>query len=84
MSSEMKKDRTYLTEEEKKILLDLLDNWNELPNKKARDAYISAEALPKIQLLNSTKFGPEIISKDKAAKALWERRIQVSGDISFV
>jgi len=53
-----------------------------LPNKKAHDAYISAEALPKIQLLNSMKFGPEIISKDKAAKALWKRRIQVSGDTS--
>jgi hypothetical protein len=71
-------DRIYLTEEEKKVLIPLLDTWNEKPNKKARDEFLSSEALPKIQQLNITKCGPDIISKDKAAKALWEKRIQVS------
>jgi len=81
MSNPKSKERTYLTEDEKKILLLLLEEWNEKPNKKARDAFISSDALPKIQQLNLPKYGPDIISKDKAAKVLWEKRIQVSLDI---
>jgi hypothetical protein len=69
--------RTYLTEEEKNILVPLLDEWNGKLNKKAKDAFISAEAIPKIQQINLPKFGPENISTDKAAKALWDKRIQV-------
>lgn len=71
------KARVYLTEEEKKILLPLLEEWSSQPDKKTRDAVISSKAIPKIQNLDLSKYGPEIISKDKAAKELWERRIQV-------
>jgi hypothetical protein len=78
MPHQKTKDRTYLTEDEKNVLGPLLEDWNGKPNKKARDAFISAEAIPKIQQLNLSKFGPDVISKDKAARALWERRIQVS------
>jgi hypothetical protein len=72
------KERIYLTDEEKKVLAGLLTEWNEKPDKKSRDAFISSEALPKIQQLNISKYGPDIISKDKAAKMLWDCRIQVS------
>ena len=72
------KDRVYLNDDEKKILAGLLKEWNDKPDKKSRDAFISSEALPKIQQLNISKYGPDIISKDKAAKMLWECRIQVS------
>jgi hypothetical protein len=71
------KERTYLTEEEKKVLFPLLEEWNSKPDKKSRDAFVSSEALPKIQKLDPSRYGPEIISKDKASKELWERRIQV-------
>jgi hypothetical protein len=70
-------NRTYLTEEERNVLSALLEEWTSKPDKKARDAFVSAEALPKIQDLNMAKFGPEIISTDKVAKVLWEQRVQV-------
>jgi hypothetical protein len=72
------RERVYLTDEEKKVLAGLLNEWNEKPDKKSRDAFVSSEALPKIQQLNISKYGSDIISKDKAAKMLWECRIQVS------
>jgi hypothetical protein len=71
------KQRVYLGEEEKQVLAGLLEEWNSKPDKKARDAFISAEALPKIQELDMTKYGPTIIATDKAAKLMWEARIQV-------
>lgn len=73
-----KTGRVYLTDEEKTILAGILEEWNSKPNKKARDDFISAETLPKIQQLNASKFGPEIISKDKVADLLWNKRVQVS------
>jgi len=52
-----------------------------IANKKACDAYIPAK--PYRRFHSSThEIWSRNISKDKAAKALWERRIQVSGDIS--
>jgi hypothetical protein len=77
MAKHKTKGRVYLSEEEKKILASLLEEWNGKPDKKSRDSFISAEALPKIQQLNLSTFGPEIISKDKEAKITWERRVQV-------
>jgi hypothetical protein len=72
-----KTDRVYLTEEEKKLLAGMLEEWNSKPNKKTRDDFISTEALPTIQQMNITTCGPEIIRKDKAANVLWNKRIQV-------
>lgn len=69
--------RVYLDDEEKKVLARLLEEWNGKPDKKARDTFVSAEALPRIQQLNLSKFGPDIISRDKAAKALWDGRVKV-------
>jgi len=75
------KERIYLTEEERQILQSLLEEWNGKQGKKARDAFVASEAIPKVQQLNLEKFGPEVISKDKAANVLWERRIQVSTSV---
>jgi hypothetical protein len=69
--------RVYLNDEEKKVLTGLLDEWNSNPNKKTRDAFVSAEALPKIQQLDLSRFGPDVISRNKAAKVLWDSRVQV-------
>lgn len=74
------KQRTYLTEEEKRVLGPLVEEWSKKADKKSRDAFVSAEALPKIQALNLSRYGPDIISKDKAAKELWDKRIQVRVD----
>jgi len=60
-----KTDRVYLTEEEKKLLAGMLEEWNSKPNKKTQDDFISTEALPTIQQMNITTCGPEIIRKDK-------------------
>jgi hypothetical protein len=70
-------EKVYLTDEEKKILGGLLEEWNGKPDKKSRDSFVSAEALPKVQQLNLSRFGPDIISRDKAAKILWDSRVQV-------
>jgi hypothetical protein len=78
MTNKKTKQRVYLSEEEKKVLGQLLGEWAGKNGKKERDAFVSSEAIPKIQQLNPTQFGPEIISQDKAAKMLWERRIEVS------
>ncbi len=72
-----KKQRIYLTEEEKIILAGLLEEWNSKPDKKARDAFISSEALPRIQATDMSHYGSEIISTDKGAKMKWEMRVQV-------
>jgi hypothetical protein len=69
--------RVYLSDEEKKVLAGNLQEWNGNPSKKSRDAFISAEVLPKIQALNLSKFSSEILSRDKAAKILWDSRVQV-------
>jgi hypothetical protein len=78
MTTKKTNQRIYLTEDEKKVLGQLLAEWAEKNGKKERDAFVSSEAIPKIQQLNLTQFSPEIISQDKAAKSLWERRIEVS------
>ena len=70
--------RVYLTDEEKEVLKANLDEWNEKPDKKSRDAFLASEILPNIQALNMEKYGPASISKDKEAKLLWEARIKVS------
>jgi hypothetical protein len=41
--------RVYLSDEEKKVLAGNLQEWNGNPSKKSRNAFISAEVLPKIQ-----------------------------------
>jgi hypothetical protein len=71
-------ERTYLEQEEIQFLQDSLEEWNGKSDKKARDAFVVATVLPKIQQMNLEKFGPENLSKDKSAKLLWERRIMVS------
>ena len=73
-----KKLKTYLSPEEKDILRQLLPAWNLEPNKEARDAYVQSQVLPKIQALKPEKFGHAVISRDKEAKKLWEKRIEVS------
>jgi hypothetical protein len=77
MPNKKQTERIYLTEDEKKILRPLVEAWVGQPDKKSRDAFVAAEALPKIQEINVSKFSPDIISRDKAAKLLWEKRIQV-------
>ena len=73
--------RVYLTEAEKDVLKGTLEAWNEKTNKKCRDSFVATDILPQIQALNLDKYGPDIISKDKEAKVLWERRIKVSYSI---
>lgn len=77
------KNRTYLTVDEKDVLESLLKEWSAKADKKERDAFVSAEALPKIQLLNLKEFGPEVISTDKVAKVKWEQRVAVSGYVEL-
>jgi len=69
--------KCYLLPEEKDILQGMLAEWCFKPYKKTRDAFITAEVLPKLQALNLNKYGPAVIERDKEAKILWER-IQVS------
>src|SRR5258705_51878 len=71
------KQWVYLSEDEKKVLASLLNEWNSKPDKKSQDSFISSEALCKIQQLNLLKYGPEVISRDKEAKKLWEGQVQV-------
>jgi hypothetical protein len=76
-SKKKSKDRVYLTEEEKAILREHVAEWNQKPDKMTRHAYIASEILPKIQELDSEKFGPDRLAWDKEAKALFDRRIKV-------
>ena len=71
-------DRTYLREAERSALQAILEEWNNKPDKKSRDAFVSGIAVPQIQQLNEQEFGPEVISKDKVAKVQWEKRVSVS------
>jgi hypothetical protein len=75
------KERTYLNNEEKAILEASKAVWAGKNDKQSRDAYISSEVLPKIQQLNPDRYGADVISKDKASKELWEKRIQVSDSL---
>jgi len=77
MAKNKAKQRIYLSEEEKKVLASLLNEWNSQLDKKSRDSFITSEALPKIQAMNMSKYGPEVISRDKEAKKVWEERVQV-------
>jgi hypothetical protein len=77
MAKNKAKQRVYLNDEEKKVLASLLDEWNGKPDKKTCDSFISSEVLPKIQQLNMLRYGPEVISRDKEAKMVWEGRVQV-------
>ena len=76
--SRSKSEKTYLTEEEIKVLEEHLTEWNEKPDKKSREAFVVSVILPLVQQVQLEKFGPEKISKDKEAKTLWEKRIKVS------
>jgi len=71
------KERVYLTDEEKKVLQSQLDEWDSKPDKTSRDAFLFSEVLPKIQQLNPDKYGPDIVSRNKEQKLLWERRAEV-------
>jgi hypothetical protein len=71
------KERVYLTEEEKKVLQCQLDDWDSKPDKTSRDAFLASDVLPKIQQLNPEKYGPDIVSRNKEQKLLWERRAEV-------
>ena len=77
MAKNKAKQRVYLNDEEKKVLESLLGEWNSKPDKKTHDSFISSEVLPKIQQLNMLRYGPEVISRDKEAKMVWEDRVQV-------
>lgn len=81
-SSKKKSEKTYLTEEEVKVLEEKLAEWNDRPDKRSREAFVVGDVLPMIQQLNMEKYGPEHISKDKEAKTLWERRIKVRAPLS--
>ena len=71
-----KKTRIYLTNAEKDILLEYMPTWSQKEDKRSREAYILSTVIPRIQELNQQQFGVEIISRDKEAKKLWERRIE--------
>jgi len=73
-----KKGRTYLTKAEKDVLQELLPTWTEKENKRSREAFINSTVIPRIQELNLPQFSQEVISRDKEAKKLWEKRIQAS------
>ena len=73
----LKKGRCYLTQEEKDVLRQMLPIWSNMTDKKSRQAYILTTVASKIQEMNAQQFGPEIISRDKEAKTLWEKRLQV-------
>jgi hypothetical protein len=73
--------RIYLKEDETRILETYLGEWNEKPDKRSRDAYVVSDVLPKVQALDLERFGPELLSKDKQAKQLWENRVKVSSKV---
>jgi len=76
--TKQKKGRIYLAKAEKDVLQELLPLWTEKENKKSRETFIISTVLPRIQELNMSQFSQDIISRDKEAKKLWEKRIQVS------
>jgi hypothetical protein len=48
-----------------------------MTDKRSREAYISTTVASKIQEMNVRQFGAEIIARDKEAKTLWEKRLEV-------
>lgn len=72
-----RKGRCYMTDQEKDVLRQMLPIWSNMTDRKSREAYILTTVASKIQQLNLPQFGPEIIARDKEAKTLWERRVQV-------
>src|SRR3977135_4375612 len=80
-SNKQKKDRIFLTDEERTILRSLLPEWNGKGDRKSRDAFVASEAIPQIQRLNLDQYGPEVVSRDKPAKVLWEKRMQVCNSV---
>ena|ERR1700682_3503438 len=76
-SSSKQTNRNFLKDSERDVLKSHLGAWVEKQEKKARDAYISAEVLPEVQALDPGQFGPELLSKDKQAKELWDRKVKV-------
>ena len=48
-----------------------------MTDKKSQEAYILTTVVSKIQDMNLQQFGPEIISREKEAKTLWEKKLQV-------
>lgn len=78
------KERVYLNEEEKKILQSKLDEWDSKPDKNSRDSFLISEILPKIQQLDPQRYGPDVVSRNKEQKILWERRAEVSHQICFL
>lgn len=77
------KARTYLTRAEKDVLQELLPAWSEKENKRGREAFINSTVIPRIQQLNLPQFSQEVISRDKEAKKLWEKRIQASRPLTL-
>jgi len=73
----LKKGRCYLTQEEKDVLRQMLPVWSNMTDKKSREAYILTTVATKIQQMNLQQFGLEVISRDKKAKTLWDKRLQV-------
>lgn len=61
-------ERIYLREEEWSFLQSMLQEWTNLPDKKARDAFVSGSVLPRIQELNGQEYASDIISINKVAK----------------
>jgi hypothetical protein len=76
-ASTNKKTRIYLTNAEKDLLQQYLPTWSKKDDKRSREAYLLSTVIPGIQEINLQQFSPEIISRDKEAKKLWERRIEV-------
>ena len=78
------KERTYLTEEEQNVMKPVISDWMGKKDKNSKDAFIASDILPKIQALNLEKYGPDIISKDKASKEMWDKRVQVRVDLCWL
>ncbi|MDX6295881.1 MAG: hypothetical protein QOH50_5051 [Kribbellaceae bacterium] len=76
-SSTKKSQRCYLQAIETDILRECLVEWNRQPDKKSRDLFVVTTVLPKIQLLNPDKYGPNKISQCKESKKLWDKRVKV-------
>jgi len=55
----------------------MLPIWSNMTDKRSREAYISTTVASKIQEMNVRQFGAEIIARDKEAKTLWEKRLEV-------
>jgi hypothetical protein len=71
-------NRNYLNDAERQVLKNHLSIWVEKQDKKARDAYVSGEVLPNIHALHPDQFSPQMLSTDKQAKELWDRKVKVS------